>query len=502
MTDKIQYPIWGAYVSQEFGEHPEWYEPFGLPGHEGIDYAVPVGTPVHAAHDGQSYAATGTIYGTQVWIHGNRFTTVYAHLSQARPDGEVREGDIIGYSGNTGRSTGPHLHFGLKIAGAKSAYNDWIDPRPYLTNERQHPKVSLHWQRVLPWAEGAHEALGSAWVKIVNPTEGSDPFPGRRKVLRFWTDSWDRELLAKGAAGGREYIDRMAPTWRKYLSWGYVVFELPNEPPCNSNEEIIALRDFTGAATKRAHELGFMICALNLPEGNPHDNGTGQQEVCRWKMRQLAPGLIGADYVAFHAYWVPGVEGPTGPYHALRYQSNTIWASDVMGYFPRVLLTECGVDGLINGFAPYKSWRSLYASPESYVKDASLFIEEAQEQPFIESLFFFTAGFEEPWGDYEHDENVVRMMADNLRNYDMAEVESTIMAETQRHIIPLNPLAGFEKQGAEYGLLPASREFDVTIGNVTYRCQAYRSPEERQWQHIIYCKVGDWGNTTWLKRPN
>jgi hypothetical protein len=505
MKAKLYPPIWGARVSQGFGEHPEWYREFGLPGHEGIDYAVPIGTPVYAAHDGQTQAAVGTTYGVQVWVTGNGTTTVYAHLSKARPDGAVKAGDVIGYSGNTGRSTGPHLHFGLKIDGTKSSYKDWLDPELYfspVTSENFPGRVSLHWQRVLPWAKGAHDALGSAWVKIVNPTAGGDPFPGRRKLLRFWTDDWDRALLAKGKAGGIEYINRSAPTWSKYTAWGYTVFELPNEPGCNSNEEIAALRDFTVAAVDRAHELGYLVCALNLPEGNPHDNGTGNPEVSRWKMQQLAPALARADYVGLHCYWCPGVEGPMGSYHAGRYMQNIAWASEVLGFIPRLLIGECGVDGLINGYAPYKSWKTLYKSPEAYAQDAKLFIREAEKRAYVEGLFFFTAGYEDPWKDYDHDERVVRAIADAITMPAQGEIERLIAEETQKHIIPLNPQAGFEREGAARGLLPASREFDVTIGSVTYRAQAYRHPNERDWQYIVYCVIGDWGNTTWIKRAN
>ena len=81
-------------------------------------------------------------------------------------------------------------------------------------------------------------------------------------------------------------------------------------------------------------------------------------------------------------------------------------------------------------------------------------------------------------------------------------LEAAIGAEAQKHIIPLNPAAAFEKAGAALGLLPASREYDVVLDGQSYRAQAYRSPGERTWQHIVYCKVGDWGNLRWFKRQN
>ena len=91
-------------------------------GHTGIDYALYLGTPVLAAMDGKvsCVASLNSGYGTHVIIdHGGGLQTLYAHLSRSSVSfGEtVREGQIIGRSGNTGRSTGPHLHFEVRRLG-------------------------------------------------------------------------------------------------------------------------------------------------------------------------------------------------------------------------------------------------------------------------------------------------------------------------------------------------------------------------------------------------
>ncbi len=94
--------------------------------HSGIDYAAPRGTPVRAAQDGViAAAASSGGYGKLVEIgHGAGLATRYAHLDgfAVAPGDEVRRGDIIGYVGSTGLSTGPHLHFELLQNGRK------IDP--------------------------------------------------------------------------------------------------------------------------------------------------------------------------------------------------------------------------------------------------------------------------------------------------------------------------------------------------------------------------------------
>jgi murein DD-endopeptidase MepM/ murein hydrolase activator NlpD len=101
--------------------------------HEGIDISVPEGTPIRAAADGtvileQSEYESGG-YGNYTCVdHGGGLSTCYAHQSSfaASVGASVNQGDVIGYSGNTGHSTGPHLHFEVRINGAPT------DPLGYL----------------------------------------------------------------------------------------------------------------------------------------------------------------------------------------------------------------------------------------------------------------------------------------------------------------------------------------------------------------------------------
>ncbi len=83
--------------------------------HGGIDFAIKIGEPIYAAFDGVvRVAKTNGGYGKMVLIrHFNNLETLYGHLSKILVDvgQEVKAGDTIGYSGNTGFSTGPHLHF-------------------------------------------------------------------------------------------------------------------------------------------------------------------------------------------------------------------------------------------------------------------------------------------------------------------------------------------------------------------------------------------------------
>ena len=98
--------------------------------HNGVDLAAPRGTPVFATADGVvEMAQRYSSYGNYVQIgHGGNIETRYAHLSgyTVSPGQEVRMGDLIGYVGSTGRSTGPHLHYEVRIA------DEAVNPIPYM----------------------------------------------------------------------------------------------------------------------------------------------------------------------------------------------------------------------------------------------------------------------------------------------------------------------------------------------------------------------------------
>lgn len=99
----------------------------GLHGHNGIDFGAPIGTPVLASADGRVILAKSSGYnggyGQMIIIaHEGGIQTVYGHLSQVNVSvGQtVSQGDVIGRVGNTGKSTGPHLHF--EVRGAKNPF--------------------------------------------------------------------------------------------------------------------------------------------------------------------------------------------------------------------------------------------------------------------------------------------------------------------------------------------------------------------------------------------
>lgn len=119
----LKSPLKFAHVTSRFGMrfHPVLEY---LKAHQGVDYAAAVGTPVWSVADGTVTVAgnTGAGGNTVCVRHRNGFETCYLHLSSygagVRSGSRIAQKQIIGYSGNTGRTTGPHLHFAMKRNGA------------------------------------------------------------------------------------------------------------------------------------------------------------------------------------------------------------------------------------------------------------------------------------------------------------------------------------------------------------------------------------------------
>ncbi len=160
----LVWPVANPIITQEFGDTSFSRSKPGLyngKGHNGIDLGAPVGTPIFAAENGIVLGTGDTdatcrnaSYGKWVLIeHGNGLTTLYGHLSviRAKKGSIVARGETIGFVGNTGYSTGPHLHFtvfasqGVQIRDLPSkgcsgriytipvaSYNSYLNPLLYL----------------------------------------------------------------------------------------------------------------------------------------------------------------------------------------------------------------------------------------------------------------------------------------------------------------------------------------------------------------------------------
>lgn len=132
--EKLMLPHTG-YISSWYGYRTLWGR---VEFHKGLDFARYggcYGDPIYAAADGVvTFADHNGGYGKEVIVgHGAGMTTIYAHCSEllVKPGDVVKKGDVIAYVGNTGRVTGPHLHFQIEINGLPVNPKDYLDWSSY-----------------------------------------------------------------------------------------------------------------------------------------------------------------------------------------------------------------------------------------------------------------------------------------------------------------------------------------------------------------------------------
>jgi murein DD-endopeptidase MepM/ murein hydrolase activator NlpD len=123
--------------------------------HTGIDFAASIGTPIYATADGTiaEVSVKFSGYGKMVEIdHGFGYRTRYAHMHEfsVRPGQNVKRGDLIGYVGNTGLSTAPHLHYEVLIKGVQ------VDPVHYFYNDLS----PAEYEKVLELSSIENQSLG------------------------------------------------------------------------------------------------------------------------------------------------------------------------------------------------------------------------------------------------------------------------------------------------------------------------------------------------------
>ncbi len=199
-------PFNGNYpITQNFGQNPADYARFGLAGHNGTDYGLPAGTSVVAAQPGfMTVLSDPGGFGNYVLVDGGGFRTLYAHLTRATTSGNVVEGQEIAISGNTGNSTGPHLHFGVRpvIYSANNGYNGYIDPQGVinkggddLIKPEDRDTVRIINSEVAGWDfgkvhTGAYDDqelkawVGQPWTKLIQEKwAASDAFRTKRNTL-------------------------------------------------------------------------------------------------------------------------------------------------------------------------------------------------------------------------------------------------------------------------------------------------------------------------------
>lgn len=189
-------------ISQRFGENPADYARFGMAGHNGIDFACPVGTVVCAVDGGVvQEAGELTDYGTYIKLRHTWGESLYAHLSKMRVEQgmAVGKGEPIALSGNSGNSTGPHLHLGIRIYPYKRGhpYDGYSDPQPYLGDVSAPPPPTVDVPAAI---KAAASEFGVQWQLLAS---------------QAWAES-SFNPKAQSSAGAKGLMQIMDVTWAEW----------------------------------------------------------------------------------------------------------------------------------------------------------------------------------------------------------------------------------------------------------------------------------------------
>lgn len=206
-TPRVRLPFDGSQrLSQNFAERPEVYKQFGLAGHNGIDWGMKVGTPIVAVANGKAVeiafkndekGADPKGFGNYVKLEHTWGQSLYAHLSKVdlKQGDAIKEGAQLGLSGNTGFSSGAHLHFGMRVS-------------PYITSDGWRGYTNPAWFLVGP---GFNEAADSTQIAELN----------RRLQTAQQSEANARQELANTQSGfdfQRQELTTQADLYRERVS--------------------------------------------------------------------------------------------------------------------------------------------------------------------------------------------------------------------------------------------------------------------------------------------
>ena len=333
---RLLWPTDYAVITQPFGAHPEIYSQWGLPGHEGVDFRAPTGTPVYAAADGVVYVADrdpAGAYGKQVRLrHRAGYKTVYAHLEEVLVEvGDfVKAGQVLGKADNTGNSYGSHLHLTLKKEGATERGEtnypyDIIDPTPFLVwpgTEEAVSAAQYEWEpgRCLvgaacrpdgQFSEGDFATVQQARLEAVRITQDTP----EEAIARLRQIAPHIFLLARLTAAMHDrplspeaFVNTLQPAVTRFYAQGIRYFEIHTQPNLHAHGWMVGWTDGASFATWFLEVLQrwrkqFPQAKWGFPALSPGGDVPNQRFDARRFLDQADAAALAADWLGVACYW-------------------------------------------------------------------------------------------------------------------------------------------------------------------------------------------------------
>ncbi len=404
-----QYPIleWPVApkhrrITQFWGENPDMYARWNLRGHNGLDLGMPVGTPVRAAAAGWvREAMSNPALGNYVKVMHPWGHTVYAHLSKinVRHGQNVTAGQVIGLSGNTGNSTGPHLHFGVRI-NPYDRGDGWLgysNPLTLLQHPRAGAGLAPHWipkhrdmddlAVMRRWQPVSMKIFRDGWTNPELMTELYRDLPDTMFIWRDWAMSEQHgDMVTDPVKTGERHAREWISHYNEQVSNGAkldkarTIFLGINEPHVWEHEaEAIA---YNIAFLSALEAEGWRGGALNLSVGWP--GNAGPDTPPDWsRYKSLFKAIRrGGHYLVLHEYW--DIAGPG--------EGWGWWAGRSLAVPENIpiIIGECGIDRHVRpNYHGTRGWTG-HMDAEQYWSQLTQYEQWMMEDARIHSVQVFT----------------------------------------------------------------------------------------------------------------
>jgi len=207
-----------------------------------------------------------------------------------------------------------------------------------------------------------------------------------------------------GAAGADLWMQR----WESYYAarpWAYA-FEGPNEPSIWEFSVLAGFPAFHQRFIQRMHDKGRKVVVGNINVGWPNYD----------QIDEIGAGIQGADFLGLHEYghregmWYE----PDQTWLCLRYRRTAQWLGELGYSVPDILITECGIDEVVNG--THVAWKTVPLTADQYVEQLVWYEQELRKDDFVKGAFIFTGTPNGDWMQFEVTEELAMKLAGELQN--------------------------------------------------------------------------------------
>lgn len=512
----FEYPVDPrSKISQKFGENPAEYKKFNLLGHNGIDFSIPIGTRIYSCDSGtvREVGSDPSGYGTYIKIDHSWGESIYAHLSSVTVSANelVERHQGIALSGNSGNSTGPHLHFGIRIKpySRQDGWNGHSDPYPYLIDKDNTSIMGVHVIGGLHKYLDQLQKLQPSIVLVLDPNreeviELKKRCPNTIAIGRVYKpDSEVAELIKQDPINAAKQMHEATINHSAFgvIDYWQTWINEVCQVDWNEFQELV-----TCELERMRLAINYKCAIFAFSVGNPDMPINNRMAYWNAANPALKYAEENGHIVALHQYGCkPNIWGPLergGPdwlIHRLEHQVLPLLKYKKLKF----AVTEFGHDYLI---VEGPAEKGGYKTREDYKNDVSLYAKDLINIGMYLKKFcgrilgyaIFTLGHNYPWESYDIEGVVLSILSQSSKPLDI----ETIIAKAgdNAQTIQINVNAALTKAAIRNNLpTQVSPETSIIINGIKYILSKYENINTGE-SYVYYVKEGDWDNVKRIRR--